>query len=813
MREGFAELPALDNYGGLVSFVPKQDLDAGQAAQASNIEFVPGGCASRIGFKVQSTIPFDSVNASNAINTIFGYPKQDGTRVRIVLSDVGTLYTEYPEGTLAAVETHLGRNMIMKGCALFNQAFLAFSDGLKGVARVRKLDQDGNLYPVAQQGISLNATFTATAGVGTVSTVGDHVAVLVIETTDGFITAPTTLQNAVIGAGQKYVWSAIPLGPANTKRRRFYLTPDGGSVTELYTHPALWVNDNTTTTLTVDIDDTTLQNEGTLLTATERLRYPLPPALGVTNYSGRLIAWGALNILPTYVSGDGITRYGFGNLSFDGGSIAGVPNGWTVSSAGGALVDNVTAPGCGLNAWQITGTGAPGDTGKLVSAYNTLRTFDYPFAKTFKARLRVKKSSTLTAGQLEVGLQGLGFSFRIQAADISTDWTWVEGTLLSTTAAAGYPLYFCLNQSGGNPPLNSLLTVGEIEIFDSKSPSQRSIVWASNLNDADGFDIAEGFQNVNVGDGQAVMTAWELNGSLYYGKERSLWSTIDNGDVFSNWPINNVSYQTGVISVHGAAYGDRWMALASHDGLYFFQGGEPEKLSQEIQPEWDRINPSYYHLVWVAVDVRAKRIVVGAPLDLATTCSHMFVLDYVDGVPDGLHTNPMFSGGRGRKWSIWPVALKCGVYAERDNGSRTMMYGKDAGAGIASIVRQDSTGAQRYDTFGADPVAIHSIYETAPLGAPMGRSKFGFLAMKIRGQGTLLTSLVRPGGTTVAMQSLTLSNTSDHDLELQPDHDDTQIGLMYETNALTGDWFSLKRMALYAKDHPYAPIRGHNTPT
>ena len=65
--------------------------------------------------------------------------------------------------------------------------------------------------------------------------------------------------------------------------------------------------------------------------------------------------------------------------------------------------------------------------------------------------------------------------------------------------------------------------------------------------------------------------------------------------------------------------GEDWAVIAGRAGLYIFDGGEPVKISQEIQPLWDTINWAAGQTLWVRVDTRNKRILCGVPIGAATS--------------------------------------------------------------------------------------------------------------------------------------------------------------------------------------------------
>src|SRR5260221_13087907 len=72
------------------------------------------------------------------------------------------------------------------------------------------------------------------------------------------------------------------------------------------------------------------------------------------------------------------------------------------------------------------------------------------------------------------------------------------------------------------------------------------------------------------------------------------------------------------------------VAIAHRTGLYIFSGGEPVKISQEIQPTWNQINWQYAHTLWVTVDTKERRILIGAPMGAATSPNTILLLDYRD---------------------------------------------------------------------------------------------------------------------------------------------------------------------------------------
>ena len=98
------------------------------------------------------------------------------------------------------------------------------------------------------------------------------------------------------------------------------------------------------------------------------------------------------------------------------------------------------------------------------------------------------------------------------------------------------------------------------------------------------------------------------------------------------WQVEEVSNKVGTPSAHGVGFGEEWVVIAGRSGLYYFDGSEPVKLSQEIQPTWDAINWQYGQRLWVQVDTQHKRILVGVPMGSATQPNQILMLDYTEGL-------------------------------------------------------------------------------------------------------------------------------------------------------------------------------------
>ena len=241
--------------------------------------------------------------------------------------------------------------------------------------------------------------------------------------------------------------------------------------------------------------------------------------------------------------------------------------------------------------------------------------------------------------------------------------------------------------------LNCGVIFDNIEIYPTAQPYNASIVRASRAEDPESYDGVDGLLSVAENNGQAVRAAFVLRDQLYFVKEHSIYSTRDDGvNEPADWTLSEVSNIVGTPSVDGVDTGEDWAVIADRAGLYIFDGGEPVKISQEIQPLWDTINWQYGHTLWVRVDTRAKRILVGVPIAPATQPNRVLVLDYRSlstaadiatyaSVHSSSMTGRMISVARARKWAPWNIAANAAALIERSDGTAQFFLGNGAGNG------------------------------------------------------------------------------------------------------------------------------------
>jgi hypothetical protein len=264
-----------------------------------------------------------------------------------------------------------------------------------------------------------------------------------------------------------------------------------------------------------------------------------------------------------------------------------------------------------------------------------------------------------------------------------------------------------------------------------------------------------------------------------------------------------VTDTVGAPSPQAVALGDNWAVIASRDGLYMHDGGGVEKISQEIQPTWNRINWTFAPLITVAVDVENKRIVVSAPIDGSSVPNAQLVLDYLEGFGQSDQ-----SQGHGRKWTIWTVPnAQCVAYLKKSNQVPVLCFGTNDGSGDKQIYRYDST--KHSDGTPSSFIPINAYYETGPFAVDQGVPLIGGVLVWVNGTGTFSLSYTKPDDSNTALTTFAIVNPAprswQYGLAIAPE----SASFRWGTNA-ADEWFSVRNFTVYLKEHPYMNIRGLN---
>lgn len=315
---GTVDLP-LDKFSGYVPEIAPSDLPSGASPKCQDTVFPLGAWRTRPGLGAGV---FAALAGNPSINYQKTFIDQSQNKRFLFLDSGGAINQEFPEGNLS-----LGINSMStlgspraKSATAYGKEYIAFSDGQFGVADPAQYDGT-NYDRVSQVGPGAPPTVVDSGAAGNI-VAGVHGCSVFFITRSGFWTKPAVAPFTWTAAGAKAASvTNIPTGPPNVVARVLVFTESGGATyffttnaSNILPNGGMVINDNVTTTATVDFSDPILASGSNAQPLFDLL--DLEPSAGVVSYATRLFWWGGLNRVPN-----------FNNLSFDGGFDASPPIG------------------------------------------------------------------------------------------------------------------------------------------------------------------------------------------------------------------------------------------------------------------------------------------------------------------------------------------------------------------------------------------------------------------------------------------------------------------------------------------------------
>lgn len=681
---------------------------------------------------------------------------------------------------------------------------------------------------------------------------GIRKAVCIFLTRNGLLTpCSIPIIFATTGVSTSLAFNNIPTGPPDVIARIIALTAAGGSNFfwiptptiiqsggQNITYTSTKISDNTSTQATLTFTDAVLLAGTPIDILGNNLfnQMELGSCRGFLTYSERLIAWGEQNKIQNLI-----------NLSFEGGigtaasSSQTFPLGWTIDPVNGAGGNLRVSPIFGNSYYILNTTGGPQSLYGMIEQVAFQDAYQVAIVLpnlTYSARVTARCPSGVQTGNLVVDLfsplQNRIFgSYTIPLSSMTSNFQIFTGTLL-TAAFSTVPADLIYRIYATNLPNNGDVEIDRTEPFPTLQPIFSTQLRASYAGNQEAFDLVTGAFGP-AQNAQPINGAFTLFDSLYALKEKSLYSTSDNGvtEPFQ-WTWREVSQKAGTIGINSYDVGEGWMITACRSGAYFFEGGEPIKFTQEIQSVWDLINWKAGATVWVRNDDVARRVTIGVPIPTPNPFMPEFPVNANPTSPNVIlmcsyrelntgqefaRTGPIRSTFSGRlispeparKWSFWNIACPFSDFVDRGDNNWTQFYG----SGYQNSKVYQLSSAELDD----DGQAINSFWVSYGFVKPemaeakglgLARMEFTYLTLLVVGSGTMLAQVYPESvQNTLPFQldPLPLTAISQGDSELGVLITGNRFFVRVGTNAIGSGWRVSKMVAALTKD-PWAEVRG-----
>lgn len=742
-------------------------------------------------------------------------------------------------------------------------------------------------FTVTSLGPNVTSTSAGTATVQGNVGAGLHQVSMYFVTDQGTSTKPAPPISFYAAGGKLLSLTNLAIGDSGVMQRVITITATINSpATEgTFFHTAsMVISDNTTTSAIIDFSDAVLiAGESDELLFEQEV---LSECAGMTGYADRLFTWGERNKIQNFVNatfGGGYAPFsgavdatngssaitfssGFLNPGFVAGStwvgatisINGVF--YVIQSVNDSMNMVLTTNFVGTTGTYAATVYSPSGTAPLgwtfTSALGGAAAVASPFlAGTLCARINngfsISQSAFQDVFNAPILSASTGYSLRALAmSDVATNITFTlssvtTGFSSTVTIAVGtvndvISGAFSLQTPSAIPPdlLLSISVAGtpsasvyiaELEIFPSATPYIDAMRGSFAAN-PEAFDGVTGLIETSPSDGQRMTAAFSLlDGKLYILKEKSMYWTEDDGqNEPALWKVTQVSDKVGTPSIQGAAVAEGWAVIASREGAYIFWGGQPLKISQEIQPEWDTINWNAGHTLYTVIDTENKRIHIGAPTGSATSPNKEFVMDYrglitpeeisqMWSVHYSSYSGKILTIGDARKWTVWNLTTNSAELVERADGTLHLFRGNGAGNGkVYDQIDAESYLSVTGQQYSDDGAAIDAFYDTyfapshqeeAMLRVGSNIKLFPYLSGRIRGAGFAYFWAVTPDTVAHIIRIKNQNLSPLFDEEFQMNIQSPRLSWRVESKDV-GAWFQLTKLVPYMQQSPTAQFRG-----
>ena len=337
---------------------------------------------------------------------------------------------------------------------------------------------------------------------------------------------------------------------------------------------------------------------------------------------------------------------------------------------------------------------------------------------------------------------------------MSTTFQTFEGVL--TAGLAQVPADLTYRIYGSNMADGADYEIDRSEVFAARQPVNETKLLVSYEDDPEGVDGNSGAIDTNSENTQPCYGAVVMYDLLYLLKQGSLYYTQDSsGDEPAQWGVHEVSNKAGACGVNAYDSGEEWILMANRNGVYLFTGGEPQKISQEIQQVWDALNWDAGQSIWVRNDVEKRIMRIGvpmptpnfwlpdAPVNATPAFPNVILKCSYEGASTGsaiADADPIHKTFYGdilaeeleRKWSIDQIPCPYADFITQPNGEDApLLYGNGIGNSKIYILDQTNDDGKeipwRYTTYG---FGSDKDVQKAPALGPV-RKRWSFLVLTI----------------------------------------------------------------------------------
>jgi hypothetical protein len=611
---------------------------------------------------------------------------------------------------------------------------------------------------------------------------------------------------------------------------------------------SFFINDNTTTSVTLFFQDSVLLNATAIDIQGNNLFNlgELGNAAWGLLYAGRSVFGRVDNKIQNFL-----------NLSMDGGFVQNVggtllPSGWSVNTATivpGSSPMLIPSPifGDSLLFQNNSSTVQPVFGMLFQSAFQD--SLNVPILQNqvgYSVRVVCRTPASSTEGSLVLDLTNFdsqnGFgstfgSFVLPLSEMTSTFAQFTGVILDTnTLTIPSQLQIRIWAKNIGPGANCV--VDHVEVFPTADPVNLTGLSISYQDDWESFDQVSGGTDTAQINNQPANGGAVIRGQLIVLKESSMCSLQETPNAEpANWaPATEISNVAGASGINAYDTGEEWLVTGCQNGLFLWNGGQPVAIQLEVNDLWQSINWAAGQTLVIRNDGARRRILCAIPLptpnpwcsvttvnSAPTTPNMILMLDYsaigdVSELMEAMAVGTTLQGKLAthdlkRKWSLWSIPTPYMNVCKRNSLFSEMLFCNGIGS---SKIYQLSTGKP---TGLDDSGPFASDYTTAGLPDQSdsgdnlafgeGNKRYAYADLLVKGTGNANLTIYHnvlddpdpfplPGG-------LELSDPAPNDQEFPLNAFATRL---FTEISLTGGAFEWSRLTYFLAKDRWSPIRG-----
>lgn len=317
-----------------------------------------------------------------------------------------------------------------------------------------------------------------------------------------------------------------------------------------------------------------------------------------------------------------------------------------------------------------------------------------------------------------------------------------------------------------------------------------SMAHVSKAGEPESVNELSGFLLCGPTEAEGLKSGCEFRDSLYLTKADKLYATRENGYDPSTWVVMDIDkgigadvFSLSVIQDNKGANIDFFL-LGARSGLYIYNGTmvKPE-LTFNILNWWNRINKAYFNKVQIMIDTDNFKIYCLVPLDAATSCSHVLVGDYTEGLSH-----------QAIKWHIWNSVRfipECISVSISNVTKKTFLR---VGGRAGNVYNQ--TPGDKTDEAGAIDTYIWTNLDYVQGGQV---HHIGGMTLRVNGSGDLQIAVKgQDSAQIVNYNSMPLVAASGREYFRHANFNNERIAIKLRTS-FAGEYFNLKKLVNYLK--------------